>query len=200
MLSREALEREQRRAAAGRALVLEPAPQQLHLLPVAKLRDRAVGDGAFAVVTRTGGVLDLLVEPAAQVRQLALLALLGERVRFHRGFGERQAPARECAGGPTYRADGRISLPVRCCSRMCADQPATRAQPNMAGYIGGGMFATSRTTAAQNSTFVASGLSGCASRSASIAARSRFSATSTRGEPSSRAVRRNTRARGSSAR
>ena len=33
--------------------------------------------------------------------------------------------------GPTYFAVGRISRPSRFCSRMCADQPATRAQVNM---------------------------------------------------------------------
>ena len=38
VVAREQLEREQRRAAAGRALVLEPAPQQLDLLPEPELR------------------------------------------------------------------------------------------------------------------------------------------------------------------
>ena len=38
--------RDQRRAARRRALVLQPAPQQLELLPEAELRDRAVGLGA----------------------------------------------------------------------------------------------------------------------------------------------------------
>src|SRR5262249_19969776 len=40
MLAREALEREQRRAAARRALVLEPAAEELRLLPEAELPDR----------------------------------------------------------------------------------------------------------------------------------------------------------------
>ena len=34
--------------------------------------------------------------------------------------------------GPTYFADGRISRASRFCSRMCADQPAVRAQVNSA--------------------------------------------------------------------
>jgi hypothetical protein len=49
--------------------------------------------------------------------------------------------------GPTYRADGRKRRPVRFCSRMCADQPATREQANIAGAKGGGISATSRTIA-----------------------------------------------------
>ena len=48
---------------------------------------------------------------------------------------------------------------------MCADQPATRAQPNIAGVRSGGISAMSRTTAAQYSTFVSSWRSGDRSRS-----------------------------------
>src|SRR5690625_4005916 len=58
------------------------------------------------------------------------------------------------ASGPTYWADGRTNRPVHFCSRTCADQPAVRAQVNMAGIIGVGTPAKSRITAAQNSTFV----------------------------------------------
>ena len=46
-----------------------------------------------------------------------------------------------------YVADGRNRRPVRFCSRMCADQPATREQANIAGASGGGTSAMSRTTA-----------------------------------------------------
>ncbi len=57
-----------------------------------------------------------------------------------------RAPARSCSGalvgaarplraraapGPTYFAVGRISRASRFCSRMCAAQPAVRAQVNM---------------------------------------------------------------------
>ena len=37
--------------------------------------------------------------------------------------------------GPVYRAAGRTSLPSRFCSRMCADQPAVRAEMNMVGIM-----------------------------------------------------------------
>jgi hypothetical protein len=50
MVAREELERDQRRAAAGRALVLEPTPKELGLLAVAELADRPVRDRALPVV------------------------------------------------------------------------------------------------------------------------------------------------------
>ena len=50
VVARERLERDQRGAARGRALVLEPAAQQLELLAEPELRDRAIGLGADAVV------------------------------------------------------------------------------------------------------------------------------------------------------
>ena len=61
MVARKRLEREDRRAAAGRALVVEAAPQELDLLAEAELRDRAVGDGALAEVLRPRGGLELVV-------------------------------------------------------------------------------------------------------------------------------------------
>ena len=103
-------------------------------------------------------------------------------------------------GSPTYRAAGRTSLPVRFCSRMCADQPAVRAQLNIGVNIRAGTPAKSSTTAAQNSTLVASTRSGRRACSSARAASSSATATSKRGAPSRRAVSRSTRARGSSAR
>ena len=97
-------------------------------------------------------------------------------------------------GGPTYFAEGLISRASRFCSRMCADQPATRAQVNMLVKRSGGTSARSSTTADQNSTLVARTRSGLRACSSASAARSSASATSKRVEPSSRAVRRRTRA------
>ena len=62
--------------------------------------------------------------------------------------------------GPTYFADGRISLLSFFCSRMCALQPAVRAQVNIDVNMCAGTSAKSRTTADQNSTLVRSGRSG----------------------------------------
>ena len=73
----------------------------------------------------------------------------------------------------------------------------------MSGPLHGGAPSTcakSRMTAAQNSTLVSSTRSGRRARSSVSAAFSSASATSKRREPSSLAVRRSTRARGSSAR
>ncbi len=109
-------------------------------------------------------------------------------------------PESERAPGPTYRALGLIRRPTRFCSRMCADQPATRAQANIAGVSLAGICATSRTTAAQYSTFVGSSRSGWRRLSSARAASSSAFAVSTRGEPSSAAVPVRSVARGSSAR
>ena len=84
----EALERDQRRASGGGALVLDPAPEQLELLAEAKLADGAVGDGTLAVVRAPCGSLQLVLPSRAQNRQLALCALLGERSRLRRSCGE----------------------------------------------------------------------------------------------------------------
>src|SRR5581483_775269 len=101
MVAREPLEREQRRAAAGGALVLETAREQLDLLPVAELGDRAERDHPLAVVGRARRRLDLVVPLPAQLRELLLLALLRERVGLRRRVGERHRPSRCLAGGPT---------------------------------------------------------------------------------------------------
>jgi len=85
MLAREELERDQRRAAAGGAFVLEPAPQELRLLPVPELPDRPVRDGALAVVRRTDGSLELVLPFRPQLGELALRALFCERGRLGGG-------------------------------------------------------------------------------------------------------------------
>jgi hypothetical protein len=102
-LPREQLQREQRRAAAGRAFVLEAAPQQLELLAEAELADGAIRLRADAVVGVPRGGLDLLVPLRAQLGQGPHLARLRELVGAHRGLGERHAwtDSRERDAGPT---------------------------------------------------------------------------------------------------
>ena len=79
MVAREQLERDQRRAAARRAFVLDSSPQELGLLPEAELPDRAVGDGALLVVVRTGRCFELVGPLGSKPGQLALGTLLSER-------------------------------------------------------------------------------------------------------------------------
>jgi hypothetical protein len=79
MVAGEQFQRDQRGAAAGRALVFEPSAEQLGLLAEAELADRPVRDGALAVVVRAGGRLELVAPLIAQARQLALGPLLRER-------------------------------------------------------------------------------------------------------------------------
>jgi hypothetical protein len=85
MVAGQQLERDQRRPAAGRALVLEPAPQQLRLLPEPELTDRAVGDSALAVIGRPGRSLDLVLPARPEIRELTLRALSRELVRLRGG-------------------------------------------------------------------------------------------------------------------
>ena len=100
--AREQLERDERRAAAGGALVLEPASQQLELLAEAELADRPVGDRALAVVRVPGGGLELVRPLRAQVGELALgAALAGEGVGGGGGLGQVQAGWSERGAGPT---------------------------------------------------------------------------------------------------
>ena len=175
MVARQPLEREQRRPAHGRALVLEPAPQQLDLLPEPELTDRAIGDRALAEVRRRAPT------PRAR-RPIRRAAATSSRSLPSPRRARRPAPQRPrasligrrscAAAGRCSAPTGRISRPVRFCSRMCADQPATRAQPNMAGVRSAGISATSSTTAAQYSTFVSSWRSGDFSRSTLSAASS----------------------------
>ena len=162
VVAREPLEREQRRAAHRGAVVLEPAPQELLLRAEPELADRAVGDRALAKVRSARRRLELVVPLRAQLRQLTLLPLLGERVASPAASASDvrialpppgEPAARSRATPSAYVADpracaaaGRCSAPtagpgvrVRFCSRMCADQPATRAQPNIAGVRSGGI-------------------------------------------------------------
>jgi hypothetical protein len=85
MVTREELERDQRRASARGALVLEPAPQELRFLPVPELSDRPVCDGALSVVRRTDRSLELVLPLRPQLGQLALRALFCERGRLGSG-------------------------------------------------------------------------------------------------------------------
>src|SRR5438552_3476592 len=129
MVAGEQLERDQRRAAAGGTLVLEPAAQELELLPVAELPDPAVGRSARAVVAVAGRRLDLVVPLLAELCELALGAGGGQLVRLRRSLREiqRRTPTgNERRSGPTYSAEGRMMRLSRCCSSTCAAQPATR--------------------------------------------------------------------------
>jgi hypothetical protein len=85
MLAREALERDQRRTAAGRALVVEATPQELRFLTEPELADRAVRDGALPVVRRAGLAFDLVLPLRPQLGELALRALFRERGRLGSG-------------------------------------------------------------------------------------------------------------------
>lgn len=85
MLAGEQLERDQRGAPTGRAFVLEPAAEQLGLLPEAELADRPVGDGALLVVARPGCGLELIGPLRAQPCELTLGAALRERGSLRSG-------------------------------------------------------------------------------------------------------------------
>jgi hypothetical protein len=91
MVSREPLEREERGAADGRALVAEAAPEQLSLRAEAEAADRLVGDSAVAEVGGTRGRLELVVPLRPQRGERPLVARLGERVGLRRCLGERQS-------------------------------------------------------------------------------------------------------------
>src|SRR5205085_11064169 len=110
VFAREKLKRDERRAAAGRALVLEPAPQQLELLPVTELADRAVGRGTLAEVGAPRRRLQLVVPLGPQLGELALGSALRELVGLDGRLGERHGfAAIGCSrgSGPTYSAAGR---------------------------------------------------------------------------------------------
>jgi hypothetical protein len=85
MVSREQLERQQRRASASGALVLDAASQQLGLLPVAELSDCPIGDCPLAVVLGSRRALELVLPLRPQVGKLTLRALLRERGPFRGG-------------------------------------------------------------------------------------------------------------------
>ena len=77
---RQQLERQQRRAAGRWTLILEPTSQQLQLLPVPELSDRAIGDGALAKVGAPGRSLELVLPLRPQRGELALGARGGQLV------------------------------------------------------------------------------------------------------------------------
>jgi hypothetical protein len=85
MVAGEQLQRDQCRSPAGRALVFDPASEQLGFLTEAELPDRPVGNGALPVVLRAGRGLELVRPLGAQPRELALGALLCERGSFRSG-------------------------------------------------------------------------------------------------------------------
>ena len=85
MIPGEELERDQRGAAAGRAFVLEPSAQELRLLAVAELSDRAIGDGSLTVVGRAGETFDLVLPVRPEPGELLFLSALGQGGRFGSG-------------------------------------------------------------------------------------------------------------------
>src|SRR5262249_4639463 len=101
-VARQKLERDQRRPATGRALVLDAAPEQLELLTKAELADRAVRDGPLLVARAAGRGLDLLVPLRPKLGKLSLGPALRQLVRLGGGFGEGQLTAARLRGaGPT---------------------------------------------------------------------------------------------------
>ena len=82
MVPGEELQRDERRAAARRALVLEAAAEQLGLLAVAELADRAIRDRPLAVVVRPGEAFDLVLPARPEPGERLLLAALGQVGRF----------------------------------------------------------------------------------------------------------------------
>jgi hypothetical protein len=79
-VAREQLEREQSRAAGRRAIVLEPAAQELELLSKAKLTDRTVGDRPLAEVGAARRSLELVVPLRSKRGELPLGAGRGQLV------------------------------------------------------------------------------------------------------------------------
>jgi hypothetical protein len=82
MVTREKLEREQRRPTASRALVFETPAEELGLLPEAELADRAISDRPLPVIGRAGGALDLVLPLRAEPGKLLFAPLLGEGLRL----------------------------------------------------------------------------------------------------------------------
>jgi len=105
MVARQQLEREERGAAAGRALVVEPPPQQLFLRAPAELPDRAERDRALAKVGAPYARLELVPPRLAQVGELALGARQRELVRLGRRL--REGHLRDSSeGAARFRRDG----------------------------------------------------------------------------------------------
>jgi len=82
VVPREELEGEERGAAARRALVLEAAPEELELLAVPELPDRAVRQRALAEIGAAGCALDLVLPLRPVGGELSLVAPLGQLGRL----------------------------------------------------------------------------------------------------------------------
>ena len=108
MRPREKLQREERRAARGRALVFEPTAEELGLLVEAELADRAIRDRPLPVVAAPRRGLELVVDRPPEVGEGALVVSSRRARPPRRG---QSTDASERAGGPTYLADGRMSRP-----------------------------------------------------------------------------------------
>src|SRR4051794_31556788 len=91
MVSREQLDGEERRAACGRALVVEPASQELLLRAPAELPDRTIGDGSLAKIAAARRSLEVVAPGRAKVRELALRPGLRELVCLRCGLCKRHA-------------------------------------------------------------------------------------------------------------
>src|SRR4051794_16176153 len=103
VVARQPLQREQRGSAARRAVVLETTAEELDLLPVPELRDRAKRDCALAIVPRPRGGLELVVPLLPQDCKLALVSVLRERVGVRRRVrkgGHAPTDSRGRAAGP----------------------------------------------------------------------------------------------------
>jgi hypothetical protein len=85
VITGEQLQRDEGGAAARRALIVEAAAEQLRLLPVPELADRAIRHRPLAVVRGPCRRFQLVLPARAEACQLTLLAALRERGRFRRG-------------------------------------------------------------------------------------------------------------------
>ena len=166
VIAREQLEREQRRPAAGRALVLEPSPQELGLGPEAQLADRAEGDRSLrgsprcaprprSPRRRRDGA------PPARARPSTSAARAATCARSTASDDRRERAARPGRRTPPTAGSASLSASARGCAPTSRRSGSTRTSRASSA---GGISATSSTTADQNSTFVASTRSGWRAR------------------------------------
>ena len=179
----------QRRAAAGRALVLEPAPQQLELLSgsgTARSRGRRPrGRGSRCSARRASSSSSHSLRRSASSRSSPALASASACAAASASVI--RPPTSERGAGPTYsRRRAGSAAPSRFCSRMCADQPAMRAQANIAGAERRRDARRSRARPPTRTRRSSPARGRAGARAARRARRcSSSSATSKRGEPSS---------------
>ena len=100
-VARQQLKRQERRASRGGALVLESAAEELQLLAVAELADRAVGDGALAEVLAARGALELVLPLRPERRELGFGAGRRQLVGFRRRLSELRQ--RKASAAPARR-------------------------------------------------------------------------------------------------